>query len=136
MDSKEFRYKKTVLALSLLLIIMVIPHVLEDFAVGEPAKNGVPVLLLQGVVASLIAIQAFGLYNIGGNHRVGYFIQVGIGFIWPLLAGIAQLPTILTGNHYRSGFISVFFVFGVVIVGILLLTMSIFSLKLKLKNNQ
>lgn len=46
MDIHELKYKKTILALSLLLIVMVIPHVLEDFAVGEPAKNGVPVLLL------------------------------------------------------------------------------------------
>ena len=120
MDNKMLRCKNIVVVLSLLLMLMVIPHILEDFAVGEPAKNDVPVLLLQVVVACLIAVQALGLYYLGGNHRRGYFIQMGLGLIWPLLAGIAQLPAILSTHTYRSGFISVFLVIGIIVMGVLL----------------
>lgn len=119
MDSKALRCKHVVVVLSLLLMFMAIPHTLEDFALGEPAKNGVPVLLLQGVVAGMIAVQAFGLYSLGGNHRRGYFIQMGVGLFWPLLAGSAQLPAILTTHPYRSGFTSTFFVLGMIAFGIL-----------------
>ena len=129
MDSKALRFEHIVVVLSLLLMIMVIPHTLEDFAVGEPAKNGVPVLLLQGVVAGLIAVQAFGLYNLGGNHRRGYFIQMGAGLIWPVLAGVAQLPAILSTSPYRAGFISIFFVIGIIVMGVLLFLASLYGLR-------
>ena len=130
MNSKAQRYKQIVVVLSLLLLLMVIPHTLEDFSVGEPAKNNVPILILQVVVASLISIQALGLYLLGNNHRSGYFIQIGVGLIWPVLAGVAQLPSILSNQPYRSGFISVFFVFGMIFMGILLLLASFQELRL------
>lgn len=119
MDRKALRCKHVVVVLSLLLLLMVIPHTLEDFSVGEPAKNGIPLLALQGVVAFLIAVQALGLYFLGGNRRRGYVIQMAVGLIWPLLAGIAQLPAILTTHPYRAGFISIFFVIGVILMGVL-----------------
>ena len=134
MNNKALKYQRIVVILSLLLMIMAIPHILEDFAVGEPAKNGVPVLLLQGVVASLIAVQALGLYNLGGNHRRGYFIHMGIGLIWPLLAGIAQLPTILPARPYRAGFISIFFVIGIIVMGVLLFMASLYGLRVTHKH--
>lgn len=129
MDNKALRCKRIVVVLSLLLIFMVIPHVLEDFALGEPAKNNVPALALQGVVAGLFSIQALGLYYLGGKNRRGYFIQMGVGLIWPLLAGSAQLPAILSGQPYRSGFISIFFVIGMIVLGILLFLASLRGLR-------
>ncbi len=42
MDSKALKNKHIAVVLSLLLMFMVLPHILEDFALGEPAKNGVP----------------------------------------------------------------------------------------------
>ena len=130
MESKTLRYKHIVVVLSLLLMILTIPHVLEDFALGEPAKNGVPELLLRGVVAGLITIQALGLYILGGNQRRGYFIQMVVGLIWPLLAGIAQLPAILSFRPYRAGFSSIFFVIGMIIMGALLFLTSIQALRI------
>ena len=125
MNNKELRCKRVVAVFSLLLMLMVIPHTLEDFALGEPTKNGIPSLILLGVVAGLIAIQALGLYYIGGNHRRGYFIQMGVGLIWPLLAGSAQLPAILSTHPYRDGFTSTFFVIGMIVLGVLLFLASI-----------
>lgn len=133
MDSKALRCKHVVAILSLLLMVMVIPHTLEDFALGEPAKNGIPILILQVVVAALLTTQALGLYLLGGNHPKGYFIQMGVGLIWPLLAGSAQLPAILSGQPYRSGFSSVFFVLGMILIGVLLFLASIRGLRVTAK---
>lgn len=43
--------KKSLVFLSLLLFLFTIPHTLEDFALGGPTGNGVPVSLLAGVIA-------------------------------------------------------------------------------------
>ena len=113
--------KRLVVFLSLLLLYFTVPHTLEDFATGEPAQAGVPVVVLSLVLSTLIMLQAAGLYWIGQNKRRGLLIQAGVGLFWPVAAGAAQLPTILSGEPYRSGFISVLYVLGIIVVGVLLL---------------
>ncbi|MDX9991802.1 MAG: hypothetical protein RBS68_07090 [Anaerolineales bacterium] len=119
----------SVVILSLSLIFFTIPHTLEDFALGEPAKNGVPVLVLATVVAGLFALQGLALFWAGQKDRRGYFIHAGLGIFWPLAAGSAQLPVILASSHYRSGFISVLYVGGMMVIGILLFLASSQSLR-------
>lgn len=115
--------------LSLLLFFFTIPHTLEDFSLGEPAKNGVPVAILAAVIAALLALQGLALFWLGQNDRRGYFIHLGLGLFWPLAAGSAQLPVILTFQPYRAGFLSLHYVFGMIILGILLFLASIFGLR-------
>ena len=119
----------SVVILSMLLIFFTIPHTLEDFALGEPAKNGVPAPVLATVVAGLFALQSLALFWAGQNDRHSYFIHAGLGIFWPLAAGSAQLPAILASSHYRSGFISVLYVGGMMVIGILLFLASIQSLR-------
>ncbi len=126
---KQAFWKKSVVVLSLLLIFVALPDTLEDFALGEPAKNGAPAPVLAGVIAGLFALQGLGLFFLGSNQRRGYFIHLGIGLFWPLAAGAAQLPVILTFQSYRSGFISLHYVFGMIILGILLFVASIQALR-------
>jgi hypothetical protein len=102
-----------------------LPHTLEDFALGEPAKNGAPAPVLAGIIAGMFALQGLALFFLGSDQRRGYYIHMGIGLFWPLAAGAAQLPVILTFQPYRAGFISLFYVFGMIILGILLLLASI-----------
>jgi hypothetical protein len=112
--------------LSLLLFFFAIPHTLEDFAVGEPAKNGVPAQVLALVVAGLFALQGLALFWAGQKDRRSYFIHAGLGVLWPLAAGVAQLPVIFTaGSNYRSGFISILFVIGMIVTGTLLFLVSL-----------
>jgi hypothetical protein len=122
-------WEVSVVILSLLLIFFTIPHTLEDFALGEPAKNGVPAPVLATVVAGLFALQNLALFWAGQKNRRGYFIHAGLGIFWPLAAGSAQLPVILASSHYRSGFISVLYVGGMMVIGILLFLASIQSLR-------
>jgi hypothetical protein len=127
--NKLSTWRVSVVSLSLILFFVAIPHTLEDFAQGEPTKNGIPISVLAAVVAGLFALQGLALFWAGQNNRSSYFIHLGLGIFWPLAAGIAQVPVILVSNTYRSGFISVFWVAGMIGVGILLFLASIQALR-------
>ena len=119
-----------VLVLSLLLFFFSLPHTLEDFATGEPAKQGVPMFALSYVVAGMFALQGLGLFWIGRHMRQGYLVHALLGLFWPVAAGAAQLPNILSqGITYRAGFISVFYVGGMIVIGILLFIVSNLALR-------
>lgn len=125
------KWSSRVVILSLLLFFFTIPHILEDFATGEPGKAGVPIFTLSTVVSIIIVLQALGLFWLGQDRRRGLFVQAGIGLFWPLAAGLAQMPTILSGTPYRSGANSVIYVLGILVVGILLFISSIIALTRK-----
>ena len=123
------KWGQRIVFLSLLLIFFTIPHTLEDFATGEPAKAGVPAPILSLVVSAVFFLQTLGLYWVGQKQRRGIFIHLGIGLFWPVASGFAQLPTILSEATYRSGAISIFYVAGIIIVGVLLFISALFSLR-------
>ena len=115
--------------LSLLLFFFTIPHTLEDFATGEPAKAGIPAPVISYVIAAMFALQALALFWTGRQMHRSYILHAFVGLFWPLAAGAAQLPTILSGNPYRAGFISVFYVGGMIVIGLLLFSVSVLTLR-------
>jgi hypothetical protein len=124
------KWKLRVVFFAWLLFFFNIPHTLEDFATGMPAKEGIPTPILALVISILISLQALGLFWLGQEKRKGLFVLLGIGLFWPIASGLAQLPTILSeGASYRSGFISIFYVAGLIVVGLLLCISSIISLR-------
>ena len=129
MTIKKSVWSNAVVPLSVLLFFFALPHTLEDFLTGEPAKAGVSVVLLSYVIAGMFALQGLGLFWLGRQLRRGYFVHIFLGLFWPVAAGAAQLPTILSGAPYRSGFISILFVGGMILIGILLLITSILALR-------
>jgi hypothetical protein len=122
-------WTKSTVILSLLLFFFAVPHTLEDFALGEPAKNGVSAPVLALVVSSMFALQGLALYWAGQQELRSFYIHAGLGIVWPLAAGFAQLPVILTSSSYRSGFISVLYVIGMIATGILLFLTSLQALR-------
>jgi hypothetical protein len=128
-NSISSKWGQRIVFLSLLLLFFTIPHTLEDFATGEPAKAGVPAPVLSLVVSTVFFLQALGLYWLGQKQRRGLFIHLGIGLFWPVASGFAQLPTILSEATYRSGAISIFYVAGMIIVGVLLFISTLLSLR-------
>ena len=110
--------------LSLLLIFFTIPHTLEDFATGEPGRAGIPAPVLAFVVSVIFALQALGLYRLGQKKRSGIWVHLVIGVFWPLASGFAQLPAIISETAYRSGTISILYVLGIIILGLLLVIAS------------
>ena len=129
MNGNSLRSIRTVVILSVLLLFFSVPHTLEDFATGEPAKAGVPAPVLSLVVSTVYAFQAVGLYWLGRNYRRGLFAQLAVGLFWPVASGVAQGPALLSGMPYRSGFISILYVVGILVIGLLLLVMSLLALK-------
>ena len=79
-----------IVILSLLLFFFALPHTLEDFATGQPAKAGVPMIALAYVVAGIFALQGLGLFWVGRQMRRGYVIHAILGLFWPIAAGIAE----------------------------------------------
>lgn len=122
-------WRRRVVILSLFLFFFALPHPLEDFTLGEPAEHGVPVQALALVVAGLFAVQGLALFWAGQAERRSYFIHAGLGILWPLAAGVAQLPVILSSSNYRSGFISILYVAGIIAIGILLFLASMQALR-------
>jgi hypothetical protein len=129
------KWAQRVVYLSFLLLFFTIPHTLEDFATGEPAEAGIPAPLLALVISIIFSLQALGLFWLGQKRRWGLVVHVGIGLFWPIASGLAQLPTILSETSYRSGAISIFYVSGMIVVGILLSLSSIISLRIGLKTS-
>ena len=123
------RWIQRVVLLSLLLTFFTIPHILEDFATVEPIERGIPVPLLALIISIIFSLQALGLFWIGQKQRRGLIVHLVVGLFWPIASGLAQLPAILSEPIYRSGVISIIYVVGMIIVGILLFLFSIISLK-------
>lgn len=117
-----------ILVLSLMLLFFAISHTLEDFALGEPAKAGVSAPVLSFAIALMIALQAVGIYWLGQGLRRGALVHVAIGLFWPIAAGMAQLPIIVTGAPYRAGAFSVLYVGGMIVVGLLVSTSALVAL--------
>lgn len=132
--TKLSAWNGSVVALSLLLFFFAVPHTLEDFALGEPAKNGVPTVALSFVVASMFALQGLALFWAGQKDRRSYYLHAGLGVFWALASGFAQLPVILTSSDYRSGFISQAYVAGLIVIGVLLFATSLQALRISGKN--
>jgi Ni/Fe-hydrogenase subunit HybB-like protein len=128
--TKLSAWQGSVVVLSLLLFFFAVPHTLEDFALGEPAKNGVPAVVLSLIVAGMFALQGLALFWAGQKDRCNYFIHAGLGIFWALASGIAQLPVILTSSDYRSGFMSLAYVVGMIAIGILLFVTSLQALRI------
>ncbi|UCD98177.1 MAG: hypothetical protein JSV42_14635 [Chloroflexota bacterium] len=128
-NEKSSLMTRRVVILSILLIFFSLPHTLEDFATGEPVRAGIPAPVLSLVVATIFSLQALGLYWLGQANRKGFLVHILVGLFWPLASGLAQLPTILSGVPYREGFISVFYVGGIIVVGLLLFFFSINALR-------
>lgn len=126
---KISRWSTAVVILSLALFFFTVPHTLEDFAAGEPTKANIPSQIIAYVVAGMIAIQALALFWTGRRLRRSYIIHIFLGLFWSLAAGAAQLPAILSGEMYRAGFISVFYVIGIILTGILLSIISVLALR-------
>lgn len=126
---KSNPWKMRGVVLSLLLFFVTVPYTLEDFSLGEPVKNGVPIAVLATVIAGLLALQGLALFWLGQNDRRGFYIHLWLGLFWPLAAGSAQLPVILTFQPYRSGFISLHYVFSMIILGLLLFLASMMGLR-------
>lgn len=128
-NEKNATILRWVVIVSIILLFFSVPHTLEDFATGEPGKAGVPAPALAFVVSTIFSLQALGLYWLGQKRRLGLWVHLGVGLFWPLASGFAQVPTILKETPYRAGFISVAYMVGIIVMGVVLFLLSLYALR-------
>ena len=126
---KISRWSTGVVILSLALFFFTVPHSLEDFAAGELLNSSLPATVISYGVASLFALQALALFWTGRRLRRSYVIHFTLGLFWPFVVGITQLPEILSGSLYRTGSISIYYVIGTIVIGVLLSLFSVLALR-------
>ena len=105
---------------AIVLLVVSLPHVIEDFSVAEPAHVGVPAFAALTVLLVAYASQLFGAWlAVRGSAWGGRIIAVA-GGVWVAGAIFIHGPEIsAAGMHWRSGAPSVAGVALVVVAGAL-----------------
>ena len=104
----------SVIALSLLGLPFILPHIVEDFAreltrhVGRSPGGGA---FLLGVY---LAFQSLGLVLIAWGKRAGFGLTFWIGLIWVAGALLIHGPLVWRGG-FRGGALSLVWVVGLVV---------------------
>lgn len=128
-NKEQLKWSQRVVLFSLILLFFTIPHTLEDFAMGAPEEAGIPASVLSTVISLIFFLQATGIYWLGQKNKKGLYIHVILGLFWPIASGMAQLPVIFNTESYRAGMISKLYVFGMIIIGLTMLFVSIKALR-------
>ncbi len=104
----------SVIALSLLSLPFIVPHVVEDFA--EEITRRVALSTAGGafLLGGYLALQSLGLVLIALGKRSGFVLSFWIGLIWVAGAVLDHGPALLRGG-FRSGALSVLWVVGLVL---------------------
>jgi drug/metabolite transporter (DMT)-like permease len=105
---------------SIVLLVVSLPHVIEDFSVAEPARAGVPAFAALTVLLAAYVAQLFGAsLAVRGIAWGGRIIAV-VGAIWVVGAVLIHGPEIrVDGLHWRSGALSIAGVVLVIAAGVL-----------------
>ena len=128
-NQEQLKWNRRLVTLSFLMLFFTIPHTLEDFSIGAPQEAGIPVSVLATVISFIFFLQAIGLYWLGQKKSKGLYVHIVLGLFWSIASGVAQLPVILNSNVYRSGLLSKTYVFGMILIGVLMVLVSIKSLR-------
>lgn len=103
-----------VIALSLLGLPFILPHVIEDFAEEITRRVGLSTAGGAFLLGGYLALQALGLILIALGRRAGFVLTFWIGLIWVAGALVDHGPALLAGG-FRSGMLSVLWVVGLVV---------------------
>lgn len=104
----------SVVAVSLLSLPFIVPHVVEDFAEEITQRVGLSIAAGAFALGVYLALQSFGLVLVALGRRVGFHLIFWLGLIWVSGALVNHGTAILAGG-FRSGTISVLWVGGLVL---------------------
>jgi hypothetical protein len=90
--------------IAIALIVVSVPHAIEDFAFGEPARVGIAPGIALGALLVSYSVQSIGAWlALRENPWGGRFIAA-TGFVWFLGALLVHGPEIRAeGQHWRFG---------------------------------
>ncbi|GAC1436960.1 MAG: hypothetical protein NVSMB65_11080 [Chloroflexota bacterium] len=92
--------------LSLLSLLVTVPHSIEDFRYGIAAQFHLGLLPAAFGLAVGYAVQVTGLLLASHRQRAGYLLSLAVGLIWFGGAVLDHLHDVLATWPYRGGLIS------------------------------
>lgn len=123
------RHSSATVILSLALFFFTVPHNVEDFAYGEPARLGLPAIVIVLGLSAVFAAQGLALVWTGAGLRRGDRLHAVLGPAWAIAAVAAHTGEILLPGTYRTGLGSIVFLAGIVVDGTALGIASISTLR-------
>jgi hypothetical protein len=111
-------HSRLLAALACLLIIVVVPHVREDFAYGDLLAVNAPLALAAAGLLIAAVLHASGLWGVVRRRPWGALVLAASGALWSLGVIVFHGHDLLfAGPHYRAGFISRFWEVSIIVVG-------------------
>jgi hypothetical protein len=94
--------------IAIVLVVVSLPHAIEDFAFGEPARVGVaPFVALCALIAAY-AVQLLGAWLVVRGNPWGGRGIAAAGFVWFVGALVIHGPEVRAqGLHWRFGLTSI-----------------------------
>jgi hypothetical protein len=101
------------IALSLLSLPFLLPHVLEDFRLGITERAGLSTPIGAALLGAFLAVQMLGLIGAGLGRPVGVAITALAGMIWTAGSFWEHGPELVAGGvSFRGGGLSAVWVLG------------------------
>ncbi len=113
---KGDRHSRWVVGLAVASLIVTLPHSLEDFVSGIPARFGLSVLVAGVILGFGYAVHVVGILRAAQGSPIGYAINMLIGLIWFLGAVFDHLPEVVGTGPYRAGLPSKALVVGIMVI--------------------
>lgn len=102
------------IGVSLASLPFIVPHVLEDFALGIAGRVGLPTPVGAFLLGGWLAAQSLGLVWLAMGRRGGWLLTFAISTVWAVVAIADHGPDVLAGG-FRSGATSVLWVVGLIV---------------------
>ena len=114
----------TLVGVALASFLVTLPHSVEDFVAGVPARFGVGVLTGGFLLGLGYAVHALGILLTSHGRPSGYLINLLVGLGWFFGAVLDHLPDVLFTASYRAGVSSKLLEVLIMVFGIALAALS------------
>ena len=115
---------RALVAVALASFLVTLPHSVEDFVSGVPARFGVGVLTGGFLLGIGYAFHALGILLVSHRRPTGYLINLLVGLGWFFGAVLDHLPDVLFSTSYRAGAPSKLLEVLIMLFGIVLVVLS------------
>ena len=116
-----------VVGAALLLSMFAVPHLIDDFLFGIPDEFGISNRMAQSLSGIFIFILIYCIIMAARERKSGYFACAGLGLFLALAGILKHIPRMLQPGPYWSGWFSEVLIYGLIVSGLLLTSISIWA---------